>query len=180
MGNDMEKSDALQAITDIDEQDRSGRTERLQELIDLLPDNGLVGFNGTAPQLMFEDVKATWIYGCFVSTVITSYTFCLQQLAGNLRLSTSLASDAVASDVTLEGLGALASSYSLVTPEQHASIVGLHDRAQMYLNVSVDEYKPGLERHLIEVDVHTDDDALFTDARLALTTAVSLLLVRNE
>lgn len=176
----MERSDALKAIADIDNQDRSGRVERLQELTELLPDDGLVGFNGTAAQLMFEDVKATWIYGCFTSTVITSYTFCVQQLAGNLRMWTDISSDGISSAPTLEGLGAIAQTYSLVTPGLHARLVELHDRAQMYLKVSLDEYQPGLESHLIDVDLHTDDVALLTDARRALTTATSLLLVRND
>ena len=176
----MDESEAMKFISDVDEADLGGRARRLRELNQLLPKDGLMAFNGTVAQLVFEDVKATWIYGYFVATVITSYVFCIQQLAGNLRMLSDVSSDVISSNLDLENLGALAKSHSLVTPELHANLVELHDRAQMYLEVSIDEYVPRAERHFSEVDQHTDGDALLLDARLALTTAVSLLLLRSD
>ena len=43
--------------------------------------------HGLAAEWLFEDVKATWLYGYFTGTVLTAYAFCVQQLAGLLRMN---------------------------------------------------------------------------------------------
>ena len=41
----------------------------------------MLGFSSQAPQWLFEDIKATWLYGCFPSTVLTAYALCGLQTA---------------------------------------------------------------------------------------------------
>jgi len=81
------------------------------ELSDLLGDQPLA-LHGLAADWLFEDVKATWLYGYFTGTVLTAYAFCVQQLAGLVRM---ISDDPELSDeaTTLEMLAEIA--------EQHAA-----------------------------------------------------------
>src|ERR1700693_5488093 len=82
----MQERDASQLIAAVDAREHQARCERLVYLTDLLHDDRLVGLQGQAAWWLFEDVKATWLYGCFASTVLTSHAFCCQQMSGLLRL----------------------------------------------------------------------------------------------
>jgi hypothetical protein len=79
----MNKDEASRLINEVDVSDHDGRAERLVELTGLLPDDGLIGFSGQAAEWLFDDIKATWLYGSFTSTVLTAYAFCSLQVAGS-------------------------------------------------------------------------------------------------
>lgn len=64
----MDRNEAFQLIAGVDKSDHEGRSERLIELTELLPNEGIIGFSGLAPQWLFEDLKATWLYGCFAGS----------------------------------------------------------------------------------------------------------------
>ena len=103
----MNRDEASRLIADVDGRDHAERTERLIELVGLMPEDGMIGFSGQAGELLFDDVKATWLYGCFTSTVVTAHAFCLIQVGGGIRLfrdDPSLPAEAI----SLEHLAALA------------------------------------------------------------------------
>lgn len=173
----MNPDEASQLISDIDERDLAGRTERLVELTELLPGDGMLGFSGQAAQLLFEDVKATWLYGCFTSTVLTAHAFCSLQLAGLIRL---LPDDPdIADEVgSLEELAALAVEVAAVDVDTQARLVDLHDRHSAYTAAHLCEHEARLERHLIEAETMTDEHPLLRDARLSLVTSARLVYRR--
>lgn len=82
----MDFEEASHLVADVDARDHRDRTERLVDLVELLGDD-VVGFSGQAAEWLFEDVKATWLYGYFTATVLTSYAFCVHQLAGLVRMA---------------------------------------------------------------------------------------------
>lgn len=57
----MDIADAREAVAEVDSRDLEDRAERLAELSALLPE-GSVGTSGESADLLFSDVKATWIY----------------------------------------------------------------------------------------------------------------------
>ena len=72
----MNQHEASLFTTEVDERDREGRAERYVELTELLPNDDMIGFSGQASHWLFEDIKATWLYACFTSTVLTAHAFC--------------------------------------------------------------------------------------------------------
>lgn len=173
----MDQNEASQLITDVDESDHRGRTERLVELTELLPTEGIVGFSGQASQWLFEDIKATWLYGCFTSTVLTAHAFCLLQIASHLRL---LPDDSRLPDEpeSLEHLAALAVEAGAVDVEMQARLLDLHDRYRAYTAAHLHEQESRLERHVVEAEAIGGEHPLLADARHALRTAVSLVYRR--
>jgi hypothetical protein len=173
----MDQIEASRLITAVDERDHRDRGERLVQLTDLLPDDGMLGFSGQAAQWLFEDIKATWLYGCFTSTVVTAHAFCLVQLAGWVRL---LPDDPGLPDEaqSLEHLAALAVSAGAPDVELQARLVELHDRYRSYTASDLHKHDLRLERHLVEAEAVTDEHPLLLDARDALTTAVRLVFRR--
>lgn len=173
----MDQNEASQLITDVDESDHEGRTARLVELTELLPNEGMIGFSGQAPQWLFEDIKATWLYGCFTSTVLTAHAFCALQIAGWLRL---LPDDPGLPDEpeSLEHLAAIALEAGAVDVELQARLLDLHDRYRSYTAAHLLEHEGRLERHVVEAEAIGGEHPLLTDARQALTTAISLVYRR--
>ena len=170
----MNTDEASRLISDVDVADHDGRVQRLVELTELLPVGGLMGFSGQAAQWLFEDVKATWLYGSFTSTVLTAHAFCCLQLAGSIRM---LRDDPNLPDevYSLEQLGEFAARAGLTDVEMLARLVGLHDRFRAFTAAHLHQYEPRLERHLLDADAVGDDHPLLADARDALSTAVRLL-----
>jgi hypothetical protein len=78
----MDQDEASRGVAQVDEGDLDGRTEHLVKITALLPDEYLLGFSGQAAQWLFEDIKATWLNGCFTSTVLTAHAFCSLQISG--------------------------------------------------------------------------------------------------
>lgn len=174
----MDQDEASRLIADVDRRDHAGRAERLTELMELLPHGGMVGFSGQAAQWLFEDVKATWLYGCFTSTVVTAHAFCLIQVAGEIRLL--LDDPSLPTEVnSLEHLTALAVEAGALSIDLQARLIDLDDRHRAYTAVRLHEYEPRLEHHLAEAEALGGGHPLLLDARSALTTAARLLYRRN-
>lgn len=170
----MEQQAASRLIADVDERDHADRTERLVELTRLLPDEGMLGFSGQAAEWLFDDIKATWLYGCFVSTVLTAHAFCSLQLGGWIRLLPDNA-DLPDEAGSLEELSGIALRAGILTVDLQAALIELHDRCRAYTAANLHRHELRLERHLIESEDVTPEDPLLLDARLALTTAVRLV-----
>jgi hypothetical protein len=170
----MDQSEASQLISEIDEQDHVGRSERLVELTGLLPSHETEGFSGQAAQWLFEDVKATWLYGCFTGTILTAHAFCSLQLAGRIRF---LPDDPALPDEaeSLEHLAALAVTAGVLDVDLQARLLELHDRYRFYTAAGLHEHDVGLERHLVEAEAATGEHPLLLDARHALATSARLV-----
>lgn len=169
----MELGDASAAISVVDARENESRAQRLVELERLLADD-VVGFSGPAAEWLFEDVKATWIYGYLTAAVLAAYAFCVQQLAGLVRMLPD-DPDLPADAQSLEGLAAAAEDRELIDLEFRARLVRLHDIAAPYMRAGLHEYDAQIERRIAEAELFGDDDALVADARTALSCAVSLL-----
>jgi hypothetical protein len=174
----MNPDEASRLIVDVDEREHIDRTERLVELMELLPDDGMIGFSGQAAQWLFEDIKATWLYGCFTSTVLTAHAFCMLQVAGWIRL---LPDDPGLPDEanSLDHLASLAVEAGVVDIDLQARLLDLEDRYRAYTVAHLHLHEARLERHLIEAETISAEHPLLVDARHAVTTAVSLLFRRT-
>ena len=169
----MDLEEASRLVSKVDDRENADRATRLVELSDLLDDRG-VGFHGQAAEWLFEDVKATWIYGYFTATVLASDAFCRHQLAGLVRLTTDLAPPTLPSG-SLESLAALAEQRGVIDDETHARLVTLHDVTLTYTSASVSEFNSPLDRRMADSQRFADEHGLLADARHALTCAVSVL-----
>ena len=171
----MDFNAARTLVEEINASDSGGRVARLLELSEMLPSEGLIGFEGSAGQFLFEDVKATWLYGCFTSTVLTANAFCVQQLAGSIRWlpeDSSLPEQAGSPDELAE----LAAERGVITVDLQGQLVQLNDRFMYYAGTSLHEAPLQLERHLLEAEAFGEvDHPLLADARLALTCAIALV-----
>jgi hypothetical protein len=135
----VELSDATRLIEETDDDERDVRAGRLVELSDLLGSRPLA-LHGLAAEWLFEDVKATWLYGYFAGTVLAAYAFCIQQLAGFVR--TMLDDPAISDDaVTLEVLAEIAHQHDLTDGDVRARLVSLHDSAFLYLAAGLVSYR---------------------------------------
>jgi hypothetical protein len=164
----MDHDEASRLISEVDVRDHNDRAERLSELVRLLPDDDMIGFSGQPAQCLFEDVKATWLYGCFTSTVLTAYAFCFLQLAGWMRWLPDNPDIPDEAD-NLEHLASLAAEQGLIDVDIQAHVVQLQDRYCSYTDVRLHQYDARLERHLIEADSLTDEDAVRTATKLLYT-----------
>lgn len=176
----MHEEDASRLISSVDEEDHDGRVGRLVELDSLLPTSSeLMGFAGPQAQWLFDEIKATWLYASFTSTVLTAHAFCILQLTNAIRLlpHDSALPDGADPDeaYSLDALAAIAVARSVVDIDLQVRLVTLHDRYGTYTAASLQTHELGLERHLVETQSVGDDHALLVDARQALTTAVQLL-----
>jgi hypothetical protein len=170
----IERIEAGRSISDVDARDHVERVERLIELSDLLTGDTQVGFSGQAAEWLFEDVKATWIYGCFVGTVLTAHAFSLLQVSGQIRLVSddpNLAEEAF----SLEHLGELAVAAGAIDIELQTQLLRLHDLHRLYTAARLREHLPALEVHLDESETVSQDPPLLVDARFALMTAARVL-----
>jgi hypothetical protein len=173
----MDFDQASRAVADVDARDHNDRATRLVELVDLLGDD-VVGFGGQAAEWLFEDVKATWLYGYFTATVLTSYAFCIHQLAGLVRMSMDDPS-LPESAATLEDLARICEQQRMIDLEVRARLVTLQDNAQLYLSSGLHEYGAQLERRIVETELFTQEHALLADARAALECSVAVLHRRS-
>lgn len=169
----MELDHAARLIAAADHDERGARAARLVELSDLLGDQPLA-LQGLAAEWLFEDVKATWLYGYFTGTVLTAYAFCVQQLAGLVR---TISDDPELSDeaTTLEMLAEIAEQHDVVDLDVRARLVGLHDSASLYLTSGLSSYRRQLERRVEDTESFINEHALLTDARSALQCCVGLI-----
>lgn len=169
----MERAEAATRVAEVDRRDNEDRADRLIELDTLLTDD-VVGFSGQAAEWLFDDVKATWIYGYFTATILAAYTFCVHQLAGLIRMLPD-DPDLPEQTTSLEQLAAVTRERGLIDVDLHARLVTLHDSAAMYLTVGLHEYDAQVERRVAEAALFTDDHALLGDARNALECSVAVL-----
>lgn len=170
----MDQDQAVQAIATADQAEQDHRATRLVELVQLLGDQ-TVGFSGQAASWLFEDVKATWLYGYFTATVLTAHAFCLRQLAGLLLL---LPDDPDLPDSidSLDDLAAACHERGLVDVELRANLVALHDACSAYTRVNLHEQDMRLERRLVDAEfLGSEEPPLLADARSALNCCVALL-----
>lgn len=169
----MERAEAATRVAEVDRRENEDRAARLTELDALLTDD-VVGFSGQAAEWLFEDVKATWIYGYFTAPILAAYAFCAQQLAGLIRM---LPDDPNLPEQTtsLEELAAATRDRGAIDVDLHARLVTLHDSATMYLAVGLHEYHAEVERRVVEAALFTEEHALLGDARNALVCSVALL-----
>jgi hypothetical protein len=171
----MDYDEASQQIAAVDESDHEERAERLVELMDLLPTvDELMGFSGQAARWLFEDLKSTWIYASFTSTVLTAHAFCMLQLANSIRLSSEDA-NLTEEAATLEELATIAVEQGVIDIELQAQLVVLHDRYRTYAAADLRKHLARLEEHLVESSTLGDEPALLTDARFALNTAIRFI-----
>lgn len=169
----MELGVAAHAVGDVDRRENKDRAVRLVELEAMLGDD-IVGFSGQAAQWLFDDVKATWIYGYFTATVLTAYAFCMHQLSGLIRMlpdDPSLAEQITSLDI----LAATAQELMLIDVSLRAQLVTLNDVGAMYLAVGLHEYNTRSERRVVEAEVFVEEHPLLSDARAALRCSVGLL-----
>jgi hypothetical protein len=155
-----------------DREEQAARATRLVELTSLLDDRPLV-LHGLGAEWLFEDVKATWLYGYFTGTVLTAYAFCVQQVAGVLRMNSD---DHEISDeaATLEILG-VAEQRDLIDLDLRAQLVALHDSAAAYLTSGLSSSRRQLERRVEDTENFIDEHTLLADARSALGCCIGLL-----
>lgn len=173
----MDAEEAAAELRGVEEADRSGRVDRLVELTELLPDQGHIGFSGQAGQWLFDDIKATWVYGCFAATVLAAATFCQVQLAALIR---ELPDDAYLPDEvsSLEDLALLVADRGLIERSVQTQLVMLNDAARAYREVGLHEMGLGLEQRAAEAELMGGADSLLDDARTALQASVALLFRR--
>lgn len=173
----MDAKDAARAVAEVDEREAPYRAARLVELNAMLP-TAEVGFSGQAAQWLFEDVKATWIYGYFTATVLAAVGFCLQQVAGSIRMLAD-GTELPTESTSLDQVSALAHGHGLISVDLRAKLLTLHDLGSLYLNVGLHGRLAGVERHIVEADRYAGEHALLSDARSALACSVALLHRRS-
>lgn len=173
MARAVDPKEAARLVAEIDARDNESRGERLAELNSLLPDD-FIGFSGQAAEWLFDDVKATWIYGYFTATVLAAHAFCLQQLAGLIRMQRDDLSlpDSIGS---LDHLSALAEEHRLIDLDLRARLLTLDDVARVYASVGLHEYDGQAERRELEAERFAEEHSLLTDARAALGCSMALL-----
>ncbi len=169
----MDLHEASDIVAQVDHRDNADRATRLVELNSLIGDD-VIGYSGRAAEWLFDDVKATWIYGYFAATVVAGYAFCLQQLAGLLRMLPD-DPDLPGNTNSLEMLAAAAEDRQLIDLSTRALLVNLSDIASGYLVVELHEYRARAERREAEAELFSEEHALLADARAALRCSVSLL-----
>jgi hypothetical protein len=171
----MDADEARALVDGSNAQDADDRTARLVELSEMTPSEGLVGFEGRVAELLFEDVKATWIYGCFTSTVLSAAAFCIQQLAGSIRF---LRDDPHLPEETssLEGVARLAVDRGIIDVSLQSQLVQLHDRVMYYGRAGLHEASRELDHHLLDAATFAEaEHPLLVDARLALVCAIAVV-----
>ena len=170
----MDQEQASLKITEVDSVDHEERINRLVQLMDAMPTSEHIGFAGTGPQLMFEDVKATWIYGAFTSTIITSYVFCMQQLANKIRLFGENVPDHI-DTLSLETIANIAADLEIIEVDIQARLIQLNDLSMAYMLTSTVEHRLLLDQHFADATQFSNGHPLLADAEHAMLVAISLL-----
>jgi hypothetical protein len=165
--------EAARLVAEDDSLNNEARGERLLELNSLLGD-GLIGFSGLAAEWLFEDVKATWIYGYFAATVLAAHAFCIQQLAGLIRM---LPDDPSLPELaqSLDDLAEVAEKRNLIELDLRARLIVLDDAARMYAVASMHEYEGQAERRVLEAERFTSEHSLLGDAHHGLLCSLAVL-----
>ena len=118
----MNEGAARRLVQDADDASREERALRLSEAARHPNWDRPKLFVGEGARLLFEDVKATWIYGYFTSTILSSAGFCQLQVTGATRLidveATRGTGDALDRLRTVVALG-------LIDQEQQARLIEL-------------------------------------------------------
>ncbi len=169
----MDHEHAAELVAEADARELRGRAERLVELDDLVRDEDM-GFSGQAAEWLFDDVKATWLYGYFAGTVVAAYAFCLQQLAGMVRM---LPDDPNMPEVaqSVEALAEICELHGAIDVALRAKLTALQDSASVYLSAGLRAYRADLERRVIEAEEFTEEHSLLADARAALQCSIAVL-----
>ena len=162
----MDLADATALIEQADNNERDRRAARLVELTGLLGDAPGLSY-GQGAYWLFEDVKATWLYGYFTATVLTAHAFCVQQVSGRLRTLASGA-DLARTVESLETFAELAQRHGVISLQSRARLVELHDAAKVYLSSDLSTYRRDLELRVQEAETYADEHSLVRDARTAL------------
>ena len=157
--NAVDHAEAVEAVAQADSSETAERASRLVELTDRLGED-IVGFSGQGAAWLFEDVKATWIYGYFTATVLVSNAFCLQQLAGLLRLLPDDPS-LPESTTSLFALAALAEECGAIDLELRARLVTLDDITHAYASADLHEYRAEAERRASDTADFSDEHTLW-------------------
>jgi hypothetical protein len=154
------------------------RAERLVEFGALRPSEDFICLAGTAGEFLLASIEATWVYGFFPATVLTSHAFCRLQLAGLIRQLPEDA-DLPQEGGSLEELANIASTRRVIGVDVEAQLVSLHDRASDYAVAGLQEFNRNLDRHIREVEAATDNAALQIDARAAIRCVWELLVPKR-
>ena len=173
----MEIGEALAAVQDADDRDHSERARRLVELSEMVGSSDAVFFSQAA-EWLFDDVKATGIYGYFSATVVTAYAYCTSHLAGLLLLGRDERDlpDAVDS---LEGLAAACTRGGLIDVDLQAMLSELQLSADAYLPTTLSTAPRVLEQRLGEASLlSSNEHPLQAEARAALSCCTSLIFSR--
>ncbi len=168
----MTPEEARSAIESADALDAAARADRLIWISGEFPDE--VAVHGTAAQLLLDDVKATWIYGFFASTVVSAHAFCLLQLTRTIRLHTDELS-VNERFVSLTYLAELAHGNGLISGESRVLLIRLEDRRLDYVDSQSDQYEDRLETHLREAQQFDNAPPLYSDGQLAVAACASIL-----
>lgn len=170
----MEIEEALAAVSDADARDRTERAHRLVELMRLIEASN-AAFSNQAAEWLFEDVKATWIYGYFAATIVTSHSFCRRQLAGVLLMRSDDPELPHTID-SLEDLAARGEEHGVIDLDLRAKLVELSASAEAFTTVDLHVDHQRLERRLEETALlNGDEHPLLIDALAALTCCAALL-----
>jgi hypothetical protein len=173
----VETDEALAAVGEEDDRERTARARRLIEL------SGVVGateavFYGQAAEWLFDDVKATWIYGYFAATIVAAHAYCQQHLAGLLLTGPD---DPVLPDSlgSLDELAAVCAERGLIDIDVRSRLVELHASADPYVTANLHTDGRRLERRLSEAQLlNPDEHPLLAEARAALLCCTALLVHR--
>jgi hypothetical protein len=168
----MELNEALRQIDLRDQSDRESRARRLVDLMDLLPGSDEhMAFSGQASIWLFEDVKASWIYGDLTATILAAHAFSMLQLAHLIRLMPD-APDLLEEATSLEQLAGIAISRNVINIEMQSRLIRLHDLHRMLTAAKLHEHQSLLDDHLAESETVGTELPLLADAFQALNVAI--------
>lgn len=169
----MDKSQALASLSQFDESSINERADRFAELSDRL-EGGFVSFHGDQANALFDDVKATWIAGFFVATIVCADAFCKLQLAGLLRLHGKLLLPAGGAAFSFEELAQRATDQGLIDEDAQALCFELSDRSQDFVDTQAPVLNRRYNRHLDDNLKFEEEPALLTAARQALAASIAM------
>ena len=100
----------------------------------------MMAFSGQAAEWLFDDIKATWLYGYFSATILSAHAFCMLQLANVIRLmpeDPGLPQEAE----SLEHLATVSAAQGLVDVTLQSHLVTLHDLHRTYTVANLHEHQ---------------------------------------
>jgi hypothetical protein len=178
--DEMNQDDASSLIMRRDGEDHDDRTDRLQQLMDLLPtEKELVGLSGQASIWLFDDLKGTWIYGNLTGTVLVAHAFCMLQIANLIRI---LPDDPALPEEagSLEHLASVAAAKGIIDIGLQSHLVSLHDLQRMLVAAPLHQHQNLMERHIAESQRVDPTLPLLNDALFALKTAIQCAVASDS